>query len=144
MKKRPHPAPPTLPLPRDMRGSVLVEAAVALPLLIALLLGIWVYGSWFMTAHSLQQAANDAARAAVAGLNATERQALSRQSVTASTAALPLRGDRPIGVNSIENGGYFTVTLDYDLSSDPLFASAFIPVPSRTLERSAVIRIDAR
>ncbi|WP_231923356.1 TadE family protein [Sphingobium cloacae] len=127
-----------------MRGSVLVEAAVALPLLIALLMGIWVYGSWFMTAHSLQQAANDAARAAVAGLNATERQALSRQSVTASTAALPLRGNRPVGVNSRENGGYFTVTLDYDLSGDPLFATTFIPVPSRTLERSAVIRIDER
>ncbi|MGC4251001.1 MAG: TadE/TadG family type IV pilus assembly protein [Sphingobium sp.] len=144
MKKPSRPALPFASLRRDMRGSVLVEAAIALPLLIALLLGIWVYGSWFMTAHSLQQAANDAARAAVAGLDAAERQALSRQSVTASAAALPLQGGRPIGVSSSENGGYFTVTLDYDLSGDPIFASSFIPVPSRTLERSAVIRIDER
>ena len=49
---------------RHERGSVLVEAAFALPLMIILLLGILLYGGWLMTAHSLQQAANDAARAA--------------------------------------------------------------------------------
>ncbi|EQA97940.1 Flp pilus assembly protein TadG [Sphingobium wenxiniae] len=144
MKKRLHPARPAQPFKRDMRGSVLVEAAIALPLLIALLLGMVIYGSWFMTAHSLQQAANDAARAAVAGLDAAERQALAQQTVTASTASLPLRNSNPIGVNSSENGGYFTVTLDYDLSGNPLFSSSFIPVPSRILERSAVIRIYER
>lgn len=144
MEKPLHPARMAKPLKRDMRGSVLVEAAIALPLLIALLLGILIYGSWFMTAHSLQQAANEAARSAVAGLDAPERQALVQQSVAASAASLPLRNSHPIGVNSSENSGYFTVTLDYDLSGNPLFSSSFIPVPSRTLERSAVIRIDAR
>ena len=35
---------------RHERGSVLVEAAFALPLMIVLLLGILLYGGWLMTA----------------------------------------------------------------------------------------------
>lgn len=144
MKKHPSSGARFRRIRRDMRGSVLVEAAIALPLLVMLLMGILVYGSWFMTAHSLQQAANEAARSAVAGLDAPERQALARQSVAASTASLPLRNARPIGVNSRQDGAFFTVTLDYDLSGDPLFSSTLVPVPSRTIQRRAVIRIDER
>ena len=48
---------------RGQRGAALLLVMW----LILLLSGIWAYGCWFMTAHSLQQAANDAARASVAG-----------------------------------------------------------------------------
>ena len=75
---------------RDPSGSAMVEAAFAVPLMVILLLGILAYGSWFMTAHSLQQAANDAARASVAGLDSAERRMLVEQSVAASRAAFPL------------------------------------------------------
>lgn len=142
----PTPARPRLlsRLLSDGRGSVLVEAAFALPLLIALLFGILIYGSWFMTAHSLQQAANDAARAAVAGLTSTERRALVDQSIAASRVAFPSPGAQAITVSAGENSGYYTVTLSYALSNAPLLAASSFLTPASTLQRSAVVRIDAR
>ena len=141
------PAPPP-PSPRrmarDQAGSVLVEAAFAIPLLILLLSGIWAYGCWFMTAHSLQQAANDAARASVAGLTTTERRALVDQSVTAARAAFPVPGAQSISVATGESGGYYTVTLRFNLTNAPIFAAIPVPAPGGVLERSAVVRISSQ
>ncbi|ASY45193.1 MAG: pilus assembly protein TadE [Sphingobium sp.] len=128
-------------LSRNQAGSALVEAAFALPLLISLLFGILVYGSWFMTAHSLQQAANDAARAAVAGLDAAERRALVEQSIAASRTAFPAPAAQTISIGTQESGGYYRVTLSYDLNNAPIFAATPIPLSNTTLQRSAVIRI---
>ncbi|HSI16265.1 MAG TPA: TadE family protein, partial [Sphingomonas sp.] len=47
----------------DLRGVAVVEMAIVLPVLLVILMGIVTYGSWFLTAHSVQQVANDAARA---------------------------------------------------------------------------------
>lgn len=127
---------------RHEQGSVLIEAAFALPLLISLLFGILIYGSWFMTAHSLQQAANNAARAAVAGLNSSERRELVDNSLAASRAAFPAPEPQSIAVSTSETGGYYTVTLQYDLANAPIFSSAPVPILSSSLERSAVVRID--
>jgi Flp pilus assembly protein TadG len=46
------------------------------PLFILLLLGMVAYGIYFGASHSVQQIAADGARTAIAGLNQTERQAL--------------------------------------------------------------------
>lgn len=100
------PARPISAICRDDRGGVLIEAAFALPLMVALLMGILLYGCWFMTAHSLQQAANDAARAAVSGLTSTERRTLVDQSVAASKSAFPLPGAQTISVAATESAGY--------------------------------------
>ncbi|WP_368389854.1 TadE family protein [Sphingobium sp. AS12] len=132
---------PIASLPRHDAGSALVEAAFVLPLLISLLFGILIYGSWFMTAHSLQQAANDAARAAVAGLDSTERRALVDQSIAASRAAFPAPAAQTISIGTEESGGYYRVTLSYSLSNAPIFAATPIPLAATTLQRSAVIRI---
>ena len=125
-------------------GSMLVEAAFVLPLMVALLLGILVYGSWFMTAHSLQQAANDAARSAVAGLDASERRMLVDQSLAASRAAFPAPAAQTIAIATSESGGYYRVTLRYDLSHAPIFTATPIPITLATLERNAVVRIGAQ
>lgn len=122
-------------------GSSLIEAAFALPVLILLLIGILGYGSWFMTAHSLQQAANDAARASVAGLSSEERRALVDQSIVAARTAFPAPNAQAIAVDTDERGGYYTVSLRYDLSHAPLFAAIPVPLPGGVLERSAVIRM---
>ncbi|KMS57789.1 TadE/TadG family type IV pilus assembly protein [Sphingobium cupriresistens] len=132
---------PLAALRRHQAGSSLIEAAFALPLLILLLMGILAYGNWFMTAHSLQQAANDAARASVAGLNATERRTLVDQSVVAARAAFPVAGAQTIAVSTGESSGYYTVTLRYTLASAPLFAAMPLPMPGNVLERTAVVRI---
>lgn len=128
-------------LPRHQGGSSLIEAAFALPILVLLLMGILAYGSWFMTAHSLQQAANDAARAAVAGLNTSERRALVDQSVLAARAAFPVPGAQTISIGASESSGYYTVTLRYNLANAPIFAAIPFPLPGGVLERSAVVRI---
>ncbi|KQM96996.1 pilus assembly protein TadE [Sphingobium sp. Leaf26] len=126
---------------RHQAGSSLIEAAFALPVMILLLMGILGYGSWFMTAHSLQQAANDAARASVAGLTTTERRSLVDQSVVAARAAFPAPSAQTIGVTTGESSGYYRVTLRYDLTNAPLFAAIPVPLPASTLERSAVVRV---
>ncbi|MET0370206.1 MAG: TadE/TadG family type IV pilus assembly protein [Sphingobium sp.] len=131
------------PLKLDGRGSVVVEAAFAIPMLVVLLCAMLAYGSWFMTAHSLQQAANEAARAALAGLDSTERRALVDQSVAASGANSLFTGTRTIGVSTTESAGYYSVTLRYDLASVPVFAASPFPLPATILQRSAVVRIGA-
>lgn len=129
------------PILRDQRGSVLIEAAFAILLLVMMLLGILGYGTMFMLAHNLQQAANDAARTAVAGLDATERRALVDQSVTAARTSFPAPRADSIGIVVQENAGYYRVTLSYDLANAPMFAAIPIPMARSTLQRSAVVRI---
>lgn len=124
-------------------GSAIIEAAFAVPLLVALLLGILAYGSWFMTAHSLQQAANEAARASVAGLTSAERQTLVEQSVAASRAAFPSAAPETIEVSVNESAGYCTVTLRYQLTHSGIFAAIPVPAMGALLERSAIARINS-
>lgn len=126
---------------KEERGSILIEAAFAVPLLVMLLTGILAYGSVFMLAHNLQQAANDAARSAVAGLNANERRALVDQSVNAARASFPAPRADTIDVGVQENGGYYRVTLSYNLANAPVVASVPIPMAKSTIQRSAVVRI---
>ncbi|OWQ95781.1 hypothetical protein CDQ92_13470 [Sphingopyxis bauzanensis] len=70
-----YPRPPVLTgltLAREERGAAIVEMALALalPLLLALLMGMLVYGQYFMLAHGVQQAANDARQALLTALEA--------------------------------------------------------------------------
>ncbi|GAA3263164.1 hypothetical protein GCM10020258_28240 [Sphingomonas yabuuchiae] len=44
--------------------------------MLTMLMGIVSFGEYFLTAHLVQQAANDAARAALAGMSATERKGI--------------------------------------------------------------------
>ena len=61
-------------------ASAAVEFAIVGPVLLLLMSGIFTYGGYFLTAHTVQQLANDAARASIAGLDDTERLALARES----------------------------------------------------------------
>lgn len=125
----------------DPKGSVLVEAAFAVPMLILLLTGILAFGNWFMTAHSLQQAANNAARASVAGLNTTERRALVDQSIATARTSIPGGSGQTIDVSTAESDGHYTVTLRYRMANAPLFSSLPVPLPTGDLTRSAVVRM---
>ncbi|MFZ2997193.1 TadE/TadG family type IV pilus assembly protein [Sphingobium sp.] len=141
----PKPAPRSLrriaTLLRHDAGSVLIEAAFAIPILITLLLGMVIYGNWFMTAHSLQQAANDAARAAVAGLDSAERLALVNQSVNASRPAFPSPSAQAIVVDTDYRDDFYRVTLSYNLANTPIFSASPFPITAPLLERSAIVRI---
>ena len=72
---------------RARAGSAAVEFAIIGPMLLLSLSGIFTYGGYFLTAHTVQQITNDAARAALAGLDDEERAMLARDA-----AAAGLRG----------------------------------------------------
>ena len=75
-------------LRRCRRGAAALEFALVAPLFLLTLFGIVAYGGYFWRAHSLQQVANDAARAALPGLTATEREALARTVASSEVASL--------------------------------------------------------
>src|SRR3546814_9175157 len=72
---------PKQTLKTDRRGAVIVEMALVLPLLVTLLLGLVCYGQYFLIAHSVQQIANDAARATIGGLTRSEEHTSELQSL---------------------------------------------------------------
>lgn len=128
---------------RDTRGAVLVEAAIVLPILITLLLGIVTYAGWFMAAHSLQEVANDAARAAIAGLDAGERQALVDKTVAQSVLHAGTLKPELVTVRTALDGNYYRVTLSYDVEGSELFQNSLVPLPSSTIEREALVELES-
>lgn len=129
-------------LARHRGGAVLVEMAISLPILLTLMMGIISYGEWFLIAHSIQQAANDAARSAISGLTATERQA-----IAIATAQTDMRRGgvlNPARATFAVNDDNTTVVVavSYNASTDPLLHLSFLPMPPAIIQRTAVIRLD--
>lgn len=125
----------------DEKGSMVVEAAFALPILITVMLGIVSYGSWFVAAHNVQSAANDAARSALAGLNQAERTRLVTASIEASVIGSDHLDPTKLVVQTNLDGAYYTVTVTYDGSGTLMGATSLLPLPSSTIERTAVVRL---
>lgn len=118
-----------------------VELALVLPFLLALLMGIVTYGDYFLTAHLVQQAANDAARASLAGIDANERKSIAvdtAKRMLDSTGVLrSTRGQ----VDTTEVGNLITVSIRYDATADPLLNLPFVPTPGRTLAAKGVAMV---
>jgi Flp pilus assembly protein TadG len=130
-------------LPRsygDRRGVALTEFALVLPPLTMLLLGIFGYGQYFLLAHSVQQIANDAARATIAGLSSTERRTLANATVTSEVALLPNVKAGQYSVVVAESGDLVTVTVALDASANPLMKMSFVPMPDSLIKRQGVVR----
>lgn len=70
-------------------GTSAIEFAMLAPLFILLLLGMVAYGIYFGASHSVQQIAADAARTAIAGLNAAERKTLVTYFIDHDAAGYP-------------------------------------------------------
>lgn len=127
---------------RDETGSAAVEFALTGPIMIVLLAGLVVYGGWLWTAQGVQHLAAEAARAAVAGVDAGEREALARQA--AADGARAAMGLNPAKANVGVTSGPDTirVTVDYDASGEPILALAgLIPSPPTLIRREAVVRV---
>lgn len=127
---------------RDRAGSAAVEFAIVGPILLLLLTGIFTYGGYFLTAHTIQQLANDAARASIAGLDDTERLALARQAMQAGLANQSfMRGDLS-QVALTRDGTNLSVAVTYDASEDVYWAfQSLIPAPPSTISRRSTIRL---
>jgi Flp pilus assembly protein TadG len=107
---------------RDNSGAAAVEFALVGPLLMLMLMGMFTYGGYFLTAHTVQQFANDAARAAIAGLDDEERLAMAEQSLRAALSAQGhMRGDLA-SVDVRRQGEVLAVDVVYDASEEIYWA----------------------
>jgi len=126
---------------RDARGGVLIEAALSLPILVIFLIGILTYGAWFMAAHVVQQAANEGARAALAGIDDIERRSLAEATVMHSLGGASLVDPALVVTSTQTADGYFTVTVTYNTVQSAMFASSIIPLPRGPIRRVAVVKL---
>lgn len=125
----------------DARGAVLIEFVLILPILVLILMGILTYGAWFMAAHVVQQAANEGARAALAGIDDVERRTLVSQSVTRSLNTAKLINPALVVTSTQASDGYFTVTVTYNTAQSALFSSAMVPLPRGQIRRASVVKL---
>lgn len=127
---------------RSRSASAAVEFAIIGPVLLLMMTGIITYGGYFLTAHTVQQLANDAARAAIAGLDDTERAELARQAAEAGLAGQNYMRGHVSNLGVSRDGGVLAVRLTYDASEDVYWTfAALIPMPSPAISRTATIRL---
>jgi Flp pilus assembly protein TadG len=130
---------------KDCRGVAAIEFALIAPVFFMLLLGIAAYGIYFSAISSLQELTADAARASVAGVSVTERQTIVNNYVAQSSPNYRLLGGHPIAIATAPFPGdptRYSVTLSTDISNLPLQGpSGLFPMPSATIQRTAVVRI---
>ncbi len=132
-----HPALPGVMFARAERGAAIVEMALVLPLLLALLMGVLVYGQYFMLAHSVQQAANDGARAAIVGLDAADRRAVAARAVERSLQTVS--GAHSVAVS--ETSEAITVAVTFTAPPDSFLRSALIPSPTNVIRSRATFEL---
>lgn len=126
-----------LTLGREERGAAIVEMALVLPLLLALLMGVLVYGQYFMLAHSVQQAANDGARAAIIGLDAADRSAIATRAVGRSLQKVA--GTHSVAVS--ETTEAITVAVTFTAPQDSFLQSSFVPSPDNVIRARATFEL---
>ncbi|KTT99457.1 hypothetical protein NS355_06525 [Sphingomonas yabuuchiae] len=132
---------PRPPLLRDRRGAALIEFALVLPILLTMLMGIVSFGEYFLTAHLVQQAANDAARAALAGMSATERKGIAVDTAKRMIDSTGILRSSRGQVDAVEVDNMITVSIRYDATSDPLLNLPFVPTPGRTMTARGIAMI---
>ena len=126
---------------RTREGVAAVEFAIVFPVLLLMLIGLVVYGSWFWLAHSVQSLAYESARASLGGLNPTERRALALDFVA-------LRGPEigvPVAASSVavsSDAQVIRVKINYDSRTHPVMALRSLTVaPPETITKEAVVRL---
>ena len=127
---------------RDQSGAVALEFAFLAPILIFILMGIVGYGGYFWMSHSVQQMANDAARAAIPGLNAAERASLARATVARSAGDYAQLTASKVSTQVIDANGRLTVRVSYDAAQSFAFvARGLAPMPSDQISRQASVQL---
>ncbi len=126
--------------PGESRGVSLVEFALLAPLLMMILLGMLGYGQYFLIAHSAQQLANDAARATISGMSPAERLSLANAAMASELPNLPSITANNATLTVTEALPSVTVHVRVDASAIGLFRVSLLPMPSSTIDRSAVIQ----
>jgi len=127
---------------RAKSGAAAVEFVFVGPMIVILLLGIMSYGGYFWLAHCVQQLANDAARAAVAGLTASERQSLAQSTIDSEISDYPFLTASEMVTTVNTQTDAMTLSIAYDASQTPFFAlGSLVPMPPSTIMRTATVKL---
>lgn len=130
-------------LSNNISGASAVEFAIVASLFLMVALGILAYGIYLSAAHSVSQLAADSARASIAGLNDTERTKIATDHVAAHAADFILLNKNKVTVEAapLADINQFQVVVRFDASDLPIwFMSGLVPLPSKTIERTASIK----
>lgn len=134
----------TIKLAKDSRGVAAIEFALVFPVFLIVVLGILAYGIYIGATHATAQLAAESARASVAGLSNTERTSLAEAYVKAHAASYPILDPSKISVVATAAPAQpdeFRVAVRYDASQLPIWHfAAFLPLPSKTIERTATVK----
>lgn len=123
-------------------GAAAVEFAFLAPVLILMLMGIMGYGGYFWMSHSVQQLANEAARAAIPGMTASERLDLARASVAQGVGDYAQLTPAKVSTQVIDQDGRMTVRVSYDAAESFAFAVRGVtPMPPDQIQRQASVQL---
>jgi Flp pilus assembly protein TadG len=90
-----------------------------------------------MLAHSVQQAANDGARAAIVGLDAADRSAVATRAVARSLQAVS--GAHSVAVS--ETSEAITVAVTFTAPPDSFLRSSLVPSPTNVIRSRATFEL---
>jgi Flp pilus assembly protein TadG len=124
-------------------GASAVEFAIVASLFLTLALGVLAYGLYLGAAHSVSQLAADAARASIAGINDDERAKIAEGHATLHAEDFMFLDKQKITVAAapLADINQFQVVVRFDAGDLPIwFMSGLLPLPPKTIERSATIR----
>jgi Flp pilus assembly protein TadG len=123
-------------------GAVAVEFAILGPVFMVLMVGTLVWGQYFWTAHAVQQLANDSARAALAGLDPTERESLARTTMANEVGDYANLRPSSAVVKVEDRDDRLTVSVSYDTTgvAYPSFGG-LVPAPPKLVMRQASVRL---
>lgn len=127
-------------LRRNQRGASVVEFALLAPIFVTLLFGMLGYGQYFYLSHSVQQIANNAARATIAGLTTAERTSIATDAVGREGQAHGSLVAARLATAVADTSGYTTVVVRYDASNIALLRTGLLPIPGAMIERRALVR----
>lgn len=123
-------------------GTAAVEFALISPVFLIMMIGILVWGQYLWVAHTVQQLANDAARAALAGLDSAEREALARGSLASQVADYASLSPQAAAVTVDNQSDRIIVSIRYDTSTDAFRAfDGLVPSPPKIVLRQASVRL---
>jgi Flp pilus assembly protein TadG len=122
---------------KEERGAAAVEFAIIAPLFLLMLFGIICFAMLFGTYNAVQQMSADAARAALAGLTATEQASLAQSYVSNIVSSYGFIDPTKITVSTNSSTNTFSVTISYDMSNSYIFKfggvlSSASPIVTRT------------
>jgi Flp pilus assembly protein TadG len=124
---------------RSTSGAAAMEFAIVVPVFSLMVFGILQYGGYIWTAHTVQQMANDSARAALAGLTETERAQIAQNTVGNEVDDYAALNASEASATETEQNQSLTVQVSYNATGAWFWLVPFIPMPPPTITRSATI-----